>query len=125
MKRLLHYLHNNQSGSMFIYLFYLATILLLFTTAIINHLVNEQSIATLEIEQLQLNMIHQQTYQSIINDWEEINIAEALNFTFPNGNASVRFKQIEPDYIEMTITAFREPPYQKKKSYPLKIAIDE
>lgn len=125
MKRLLRYLHNNQSGSMFVYLFYLATILLLFTTAIISHLENEQSIATLEIEQLQLNMIHQQTYQSVINDWVEINLAETLNFTFPNGDASVTFLQIEPNYIDMIITAIREPPYQKKKKYSLKIATDE
>lgn len=125
MKRLLRYLHNNQSGSIFVYLFYLATILLLFTTALISHLENEQMIATLEIEQLQLNMIHQQTYQSVVNDWNNINVAETLNFTFPNGDASVTFKQTEPNYIEMTITANREPPYQKKKTYPLKIAMDE
>lgn len=122
MRKLLRYLHNDQTGTMFVYLFYLSTIILLFTIAIITQLENEQTISTLEIEQLQLNMIHQQTYQTIINDLDEIDLSKTYTYVYPNGHALVTFKPVSEAYFNMTITATREPPYQKIKAYQLKIS---
>ncbi|HHU19494.1 MAG TPA: hypothetical protein GXZ58_04505 [Bacilli bacterium] len=122
MKKLLRYLVNDQTGTTFVYLFYLSTIILLFTIAIITQLENEQKISRLEIEQLQLNMIHQQTYQTIINDWDQIDHSETYTYVYPNGRAKVSFKLDNEAFYKMTITATREAPYQKIKTYQLELS---
>ncbi|WP_440895846.1 hypothetical protein ACS127_15045 [Amphibacillus sp. Q70] len=119
MKKLLQNLKNNQNGSMFIYLFYLATLLLLMSLVMINQFQNEQKITAMEIEHLHLDMLHQQTYQTLMNNWEDIDPSKKLTFQFPNGKANVVFKD-EENWISIIITAIREPSYRKIKTYQLK-----
>lgn len=121
MKKLLHYLQTDQSGSMFVYLFYLSTMILFFTFTMITHLENEQSMSVLEIELLHLNMIHQQAYQSVLNNFSELELSAEHEYAFPNGHAQVRFNRISEAEINMIVTAIREPPYQKVKRYILKL----
>lgn len=85
----------------------------------INQLQNEQKITAMEIEHLHLDMLHQQTYQTLMNNWEEIDQSEKLTFQFPNGEANVAFKD-EDDCISIIITAIREPSHRKIKTYQLK-----
>ncbi len=121
MKKQLLYLYKNENGSMFIYLFYLSLITLLLTFTMINQFANEQSLSNLEIEALQLNMIHQQTYQTVMSQWDEIDFSQTLHFQFPNGETSVLFTRKSEEQVNMTITAYRGDQYRKTKVYQLSI----
>lgn len=120
MKKSLQSLINNQTGSIFIYLFYLATLLSIISLVTINQFQNEHKITAMEIEHFHLDMLHQQTYQTLMNSWEEIDHAEHLDYKFPNGETKVVFKDENPNYLTIVITAIREPPYQRVKTYQLK-----
>jgi|SRR5699024_6361458 len=119
MKKLLRYLKNEQSGSVFIYLFFIATLALFITTALTYQLENKRKISELEIEHLQLDMLHQQTYQRLINDWENIDRTISHNYTFPNGQTKVSFNDSAENKVEISISATREPPFQKVRTYQL------
>lgn len=121
MKKLLHYFKNDENGSVFIYLFFLATLLIFITFTLLFQLEKNQEISQLDIEQLHLDMIHQLTYQTVIDQSSDIDLSVDLSYSFPIGKAKVTFGAKNNGYVSIRITAFREPSFQKVKSYHVKL----
>jgi len=119
MKKILRHSIGNQEGSMFLYLFYFLITILALMLILFQQLQTEQTLSVLELEHMQLEMIHQQAYQSLMIELENGVPEESLIYNFPNGWAKINIVDKHNDYYDVTILAYREPPYEKIKEYKL------
>src|SRR5690625_1129234 len=89
MKKILRHSIGNQEGSMFLYLFYFLITILALLLILFQQLQTEQTLSVLELEHMQLEMIHQQAYQSLMIELENGVPEESLIYNFPTGWAKL------------------------------------
>lgn len=119
MKKSLQNIIRNQNGSLFVYLYFLLTLLLILIFSLFTRLQTEQRLAVLEVEHLQLEMIHQQTYQTLINNWDLIDQEITPLLSFHNGVGRVIIDDQDDDFYQVRIIAIREPSHRRTKTYYL------
>lgn len=116
MKKLFTCFHNDK-GTITVYLFYLATLLLLLAVSVVQYYQNETNLAEMEIEHLKLEMLQQLAYQSLINEWEQWEDQEKVEFQYPIGEAKVSISKQAEALTKIIISGSTEPPYQRSRTY--------
>ncbi|WP_117160672.1 hypothetical protein [Paraliobacillus sp. X-1268] len=97
-----------ENGFFFPYITFIAAIVLLSVITSISLYANETKMTTLQMEQIELETLHQMAYQKFVSEQNKNSFSldkEILQYEFPNGIVKITYDALENDAIRYKFEA--------------------
>lgn len=113
----------SEDGFLFPYISFVAALVLLTVVTSITLFANNTKMTTLQMEQIELETLHQMAYQTFISERNKNNLSldkEVIHYNFPNGIVKITYDPLENAALRYKFEATTLLGNKKLRKYILK-----